>query len=300
MKRLLSLLGTIMLVLCYALPAFSQILNPGFETWVNSSPANWFVINNVPGVGLPVSQSNVAHGGSSAARGEVLPFPAAPTVVMVPAMLSGSIGTGFSYTQRPGSFTGYYQFSPAAGSGDKFVINVVLTKGPYTTGVVVAAGGLTISNAATTYTQLNVPLTYQSATTPDTAYIQFVITSITAQPKAGSYYLIDDLAFSGTASTVEEGTVPRAFALEQNYPNPFNPSTKINFSVAQPGHVMLKVYNLLGTEVASLVNEQKGIGTFNVNWNAAGLPSGMYLYRLSVTSEKGILFDQAKKLMLLK
>jgi hypothetical protein len=88
--------------------------------------------------------------------------------------------------------------------------------------------------------------------------------------------------------------------LQQNYPNPFNPSTSIRFSVAQSGHVSLKVYNVLGVEVASLVNEQKGAGTFSVKWNAGGLPSGMYLYRLSETSDDGQVFEQAKKLVLLK
>ena len=106
------------------------------------------------------------------------------------------------------------------------------------------------------------------------------------------------LGFTGV--TDQSPGIPAEYTLQQNYPNPFNPSTNIRVSVAQAGHVSLKVYNVLGVEVASLMNEQKEAGTFTVNWNASGLPSGMYLYRLTVTSDKGKVFDQAKKLVLLK
>jgi hypothetical protein len=108
------------------------------------------------------------------------------------------------------------------------------------------------------------------------------------------------IPLGSTGVTSQSPGVPAEYTLEQNYPNPFNPSTNIRFSVAQAGHVSLKVYNILGVEVASIVNEQKEAGTFSVNWNASGLPSGMYLYRLSVTSDKGQVFDQAKKLVLVK
>lgn len=116
-------------------------------------------------------------------------------------------------------------------------------------------------------------------------------------------------SISGVSYTIPLGStgvadrspgIPAELTLQQNYPNPFNPSTNISFSVAQPGHVSLKVYNVLGVEVASLVNQQRDAGTFRVSWNAAGLPSGAYLYRLSATSEKGQVFEQSKKLVLLK
>jgi len=114
---------------------------------------------------------------------------------------------------------------------------------------------------------------------------------------SGVSYMIP-LGFTGVAD--QSPGIPAEYTLQQNYPNPFNPSTNIRFSVAQAGHVSLKVYNVLGIEVASIMNEQKEAGTFTVNWNAAGLPSGMYLYRLTVTSDNGQVFEQAKKLVLLK
>jgi hypothetical protein len=73
---------------------------------------------------------------------------------------------------------------------------------------------------------------------------------------------------------------PAAFALEQNYPNPFNPSTTISYSVQEAGAVSISVYNLMGQKVATLVDETKAAGQYNVRWNAAGAASGMYYYRL--------------------
>ena len=71
------------------------------------------------------------------------------------------------------------------------------------------------------------------------------------------------------------------FSLKQNYPNPFNPTTEISFSIAEPALVKLSVFNSLGQEIATLVNEHKEIGNYNVNWNASNFSSGLYLLRLT-------------------
>ena len=91
------------------------------------------------------------------------------------------------------------------------------------------------------------------------------------------------------------GQTPYRFALEQNYPNPFNPETNIRFTVADARYVSLKVSDLLGREVASLVNEILPSGTYVVRWNASAMPSGVYLCRLTSGSFRG-----TKKLLLLK
>ncbi|MFH0734913.1 MAG: T9SS type A sorting domain-containing protein [bacterium] len=93
----------------------------------------------------------------------------------------------------------------------------------------------------------------------------------------------------------ENDNLPSTYSLEQNYPNPFNPSTTINFSIPQAGLVTLKVYDLLGQEVASLVNDELAAGNYNVNFNASSLTSGIYFY--SVTSNN---FVATKKMMLIK
>lgn len=73
---------------------------------------------------------------------------------------------------------------------------------------------------------------------------------------------------------------PTVFALYQNYPNPFNPSTTIGYSIKKAGMVNISVYNLMGQKVATLMNENKSAGQYNVSWNAANVTSGMYYYRL--------------------
>jgi hypothetical protein len=79
---------------------------------------------------------------------------------------------------------------------------------------------------------------------------------------------------------VGDESLPKVFALYQNYPNPFNPSTTFRYDVPSPVHVTLKVYNVLGQEVATLVNEVKPAGRYQARWNAAGRASGVYYYRM--------------------
>jgi hypothetical protein len=99
---------------------------------------------------------------------------------------------------------------------------------------------------------------------------------------------------------LNETTIPEQAMLLQNYPNPFNPTTAIGFSFLADGNVTLKVYDVLGREVATLLdNERMGNGEYEVIFNANELTSGMYFYRLSVNSEKGN-YSETKKLLLLK
>ncbi len=93
--------------------------------------------------------------------------------------------------------------------------------------------------------------------------------------------------------------VPKSFSLQQNYPNPFNPVTNIKFNVATGGFAKLVIFDVLGREVAELVNENLKAGEYAVSYNASNLPSGVYLYRLTITGDKAS-FISTKKLMLVK
>jgi hypothetical protein len=83
-----------------------------------------------------------------------------------------------------------------------------------------------------------------------------------------------------TSTDNQPATAPRQFTLEQNYPNPFNPTTNLRYSMPERGFVSLKVFDLLGREVATLVNEELSPGKHEVTWDASGTPSGVYVSRL--------------------
>jgi hypothetical protein len=89
---------------------------------------------------------------------------------------------------------------------------------------------------------------------------------------------------------------PNRFKLIQNYPNPFNPKTVISWQLPVSGYVDLSVYNILGQKVATLVNKTQPAGSYQVEWNASGFASGVYLCRLE--TDKG--FEQTKKMILVK
>ncbi len=96
-------------------------------------------------------------------------------------------------------------------------------------------------------------------------------------------------------SVMRTEVIPGKYVLEQNYPNPFNPATKIQYALPLSGKVSLQVYNVLGQEVVTLVNEVQSVGVYTVNFDASRLSSGMYFYRISAGN-----FSQVKKMMLLK
>ena len=89
--------------------------------------------------------------------------------------------------------------------------------------------------------------------------------------------------------------IPTAFSLSQNYPNPFNPVTNIKFDIPKSSFVKLVVYDLLGREVAALVNEQLKAGTYEADWNAADFPSGVYFYKMIADG-----YIETKRMVLIK
>jgi len=89
--------------------------------------------------------------------------------------------------------------------------------------------------------------------------------------------------------------IPKTYALDQNYPNPFNPTTTVSFAISHSSFVTLRVYDVLGREVATLLNGEQTAGYKSVRWNAANVPSGIYFYRITAGT-----FTQTKKLLLLK
>jgi type IX secretion system substrate protein len=123
-----------------------------------------------------------------------------------------------------------------------------------------------------------------------------VLADMVNPPNSGS--IMGTIGWSDNSVTdVEEitGITPTEFSLSQNYPNPFNPSTLIEYSLTTESFVDLKVYDILGNEVAVLVNEEQNAGTYRANFNAAGLASGLYIAKINAGN-----FTQSIKMTLLK
>ena len=98
-----------------------------------------------------------------------------------------------------------------------------------------------------------------------------------------------------TVGVNDKGLVALTYKLSQNYPNPFNPSTKITFTIPEAGLVSLKVFNILGEEVATLLNNEMKTGVYEVDFNGANLSSGIYFYSIKANS-----FTSTKKMILIK
>ena len=273
------------LAVLFPVLAEAQIPNPGFETWANGLPTGW-ITTNVPPVAVPVTQTATSHSGSSALTG---------TVVSLLGISSYPpfIWSEFPIPQRYATFSGWYTFS--AVGGDSLFGWLVMFKAS-------SPIGYSFFNNKTTratYTQFNVNIGYFASGVPDSCAMYFGITGSSANKDTihvGSTFNLDDLSLSGTAAGVAEQTAqPLAYTLSQNFPNPFNPSTVIQYQIPGAGPVRLTVYDILGREVATLVDGVQQPGTHEARFDGGGLASGVYLYRIQAAG-----FVQQRKMILQK
>lgn len=98
-----------------------------------------------------------------------------------------------------------------------------------------------------------------------------------------------------TSEVISPRNIPDDFILYQNYPNPFNPSTNLQYAISSRQYVILKVYDILGNEISTLVDEEKSAGIYKVTFNSTGLSSGVYYYRMIADD-----FIQTKSMLLIK
>ncbi|MCE1165116.1 MAG: T9SS type A sorting domain-containing protein, partial [Bacteroidetes bacterium] len=148
------------------------------------------------------------------------------------------------------------------------------------------------TDLGTTWIREAIPL---QATLGQVSHIQFLNANLGYAALGGTGLTGGLIKYTGPSSVGNETGVAESFKLSQNYPNPFNPSTAINFSLAKSGFVTLKVYNSLGKEVATLINENMTAGSHEVTYNASELNSGIYFYRLTANG-----MTDTKKMMLVK
>ncbi|MFH1010879.1 MAG: T9SS type A sorting domain-containing protein [bacterium] len=284
-----SLVLNLIVGLCaLTMTAQAQIPNPGFENWDDAyTPVGWYT-NNVQVLSwITITRTGIgeSHSGSYAMRGEVIlvmdiPYP--------PLAFTGS----FPVSQRCAELRGWYRFSPI--NGDILIVAIAL----YGEGVG-GGGSIDIAQPASQFTRFSVPISYSGTGVPDTAMIVVeILRHDTADVSVGSFFILDDLSLEGVASVPREPAnqiIPADFSLHQNYPNPFNAATTIRYDLKQTGPVELIVFDLLGKEVAKLASGPHLAGSYTATWNAAGLPSGIYLCRMQAQG-----FTQTRKVMFVK
>lgn len=279
----------VFILLCSISFLNAQIPNGGFENWIAGEPDAWTTNNSDPY--FTITQSNSARSGSSALKGEAIAFvpPFLPVLAPV-AICAGDNDEGFPIELRFNSLKGFYKSNPQG--GDQVIVTVVVSQD-----TVAIGGGSVLLDAAASYTEFGIPITYIDSGNPNRCWISIQIANLSSgNATIGSEMYIDDLQLSmDIVSDVTEDYHPINFQLDQNYPNPFNPGTKIKFTVGTDQFVSIKVYDILGNEVASLVNEEKPAGVYELEFDGSMLSSGVYFYKLIAGN-----FTQTKKMQLIK
>jgi hypothetical protein len=293
MKTLICLGKLIFLTSILVTALQAQIPNPGFEDWTGGDPDGWLTTNFPPLI-VNVTQTNNVHSGDWAVRGEVidLMFP------IPPFLNTGSqTSPGFPISNKIDSIKGYYQFSPVG--GDHFLVAAEVGLATASDTTIIGSGAISIGDAVSQYESFSFVITYFQQDNPNWANITITIidTSGTTFAHIGSTMWIDDLETIKVVGVDDSkrDLIVKEFMLRQNYPNPFNPSTTIKYQVPELSFVTLKVYDVLGSEIITLVNEEKPVGIYEVEFDASQLTSGIYFYRLKAND-----FTQVKKMILLK
>ena len=266
---------------------FSQIPNPGFESWSGGNPVSWLTTNSPPSL-VNVTQASPGRTGSFAVQGTVV---AIATFAVPVVIISGPDGLGYPNTTRPAALHGWYKYTSVSGD----IFNVII--GFQKNGTAIGAGAFTTAASQSTYREFIANIFFNTGDNPDTAIITAQIANSSGLVHAASVFTLDDLAYGAAGLDVKESGagIPQQFSLQQNYPNPFNPSTTIRYALPKSSHVTLKVFNVIGQEVVTLVDGERTAGVHAAELNAANMPSGTYFYRLT-TSDRAT----TKPMVLLK
>ncbi|GIV46267.1 MAG: hypothetical protein KatS3mg036_1085 [Ignavibacterium sp.] len=291
MKTTLISFYLVFLLLNWNTTTNAQIPNSGFEIWDGVNLVSW-ATSNIEGNITVMPSSNPLSGNYS-----VRLIAKSLMNNLIPSVISaGNDGEGFPVNQRHQQVSLYYKFSKTISTA-YLVISVGFKKGDNGIG----SGVIAISEPSENYVPITIPVTYVTDDIPDLGVILIQVTDQNLNPlAAGSYAEIDDISFNIISDVNDVNPGLKNFSLEQNYPNPFNPSTKIRWYSSSGSWTTLKVFNLLGHEVATLVNEYKPAGIYETEFNAAhfsglNLSSGVYFYQLKTDK-----FIETKRMILMK
>ena len=284
-----NLFIVLLFILCVTL-THAQIPNAGFENWTDGEPDGWGT-NNAPPLVTTILQSSDGHSGSSAVKLVVGSFLSIPYGAL---LYTGDVQSdiiGFPVSERHGSLRGFYKLD----SSPNKVLTITVTF--QKDGNFIGGSADTYDGNVPNYTEFIIPVIYPTGDIPDTAIVNISYYDTSEAWTAGGGAYVDDLSFGGFVDVrdITENQVPSSYQLYQNYPNPFNPETKIEYSIPEESFVNLKVYNVIGQEVVTLVNQHQKAGTYRADFNAEGMQSGIYIAKLTANG-----FTTSIKMTLLK
>ncbi len=219
--------------------------------------------------------------------------------VIVPGTAGGNLGTNPNLASPPTGYTGPFNTAPISLPVELTSFTAQATSDgvrlSWTTASELNNSGFEVQRSTNQTNWATLGFVRGAGTTTEAQSYSFVDASASGRV----FYRLKQVDFDGQFEysniiEVNAGT-PKTFALEQNYPNPFNPSTAISYQLPVAGNVSLKVFDMLGKEVATLVNARQDAGAYTVNFNANNLSSGVYFYRLQSGN-----FVQTRKMMLVK
>lgn len=275
----------LLVVMAETVSAQNLLKNPGFEDWgTDGLPSFWSAS------GGSCQKSTVTHSGSGAVK--------LTNSQIFGVYLMGSIGQDSILVSGSNfSVKGWYQLHSEGGDGFS-VFLWIYGPGGYL-GNLAGANVISLFGTKDVWTAFAVGAVMIPGATGDTASVDFwtLPDSVSGSWHAGTFVLLDDIVLDNSVTGVErdEFTSPSSFSLAQNYPNPFNPSTQIEFTVPVRTHVTLRIYNIMGQEVRTLIDRDLQAGRYKADFDGTGLPSGTYLYRIQAGK-----FSKTDKMTLLK
>jgi hypothetical protein len=192
--------------------------------------------------------------------------------------------------------TATYQVIITGGSGSQVSVDIAASSGTLSAydSALKLSGTELITNGTKTYSSGSYTYSF-NYTAPSSAGSQTLYATGLSSTSAGWNFAPNKTISVVTSTGVSNNPVHYEWSLDQNYPNPFNPSSFIKFSIPQNEFVTLKVYNILGKEVATLINESKAPGNYDIKFDGGKLASGIYLYKITAGS-----FTQTDKMILMK
>lgn len=296
MKRNTLIIFILFAVLITSGFSYSQILNPSFENWNLGEPVDWATAN-VPTLITPVIQTSSAYDGSSAVQLEIKSYLGYPYAAYIQAQDTQTLLSGHPVSTRYSKMSGYFRLS-LEGTAQFEITIIILDE----TGWSIGAADSILTNSSIGWIRIEVPIEYFEEKDPSSMFIQFSLYNRDENDSnaVGSKVIIDNLTTTEATSVENIEKNVLTYSLEQNYPNPFNPSTTIEYQIPsnrkrEMSNVKLIVYDILGKEVATLVNEEKSAGVYSVQFYAKDLPSGVYIYKLDAGN-----FADIKKMIIIE